>query len=190
MTAIRGMMPELGTLLATIDRWRARRVRRIGGVCWCALAVMLWLQGCVIPPDIETPDVSVVRFLKIDKAAVDPSPLEDVLIDPVAEATRLFSVRNAVQMSGITNSLRYSWYYDLDLGTDLAAGFFAFCGSSDRCTLAVCSQKNKAQETHTLLLVVSDGPLIDDTPDPLGFPEGTQYDWVQWHLTVKNPCND
>jgi hypothetical protein len=181
-------MPDSGTDLASNNRWQHLRNCPGGSTRWVVAWVVLCLQGCVIPPDIESIDATVVRYLKFDKGSIDPSPIQEVIFDFNAEPTRIYSVRNSLQMSGITNNLRYSWYYDLDLQSNLSVNFYAFCGSGDRCALAVCGQKDPDETNHTLLLVVSDGSLIDDTTDPLGFPEGTQFDWVQWHITVKGPC--
>ncbi len=186
------MTPRAGTVLATPgDAGSRRRLSRgwLLGLLWC-------VAGCVVLPDVADPETPESPLITIDRVAIDPPLVKagtvvdtfdfDPLLDPLV---RFDATPPAVTSKRLTSPLQYSWFYDYAAG-DLPTAFFARCGNSPTCPIAVCSElnANSKNQTHTLLLVVSDRPQRADMTGPLDFDEGAVFDWVQWKIELKQAC--
>lgn len=186
-------MTGRGMVLATCSGGRRRP--RLSGVTVRALAhwVCLWslaslsITGCVVLPEVVEPEPAGAPLLWIDTKDVDPPVLNDFKIIG-DELLSEFRVRTVQTSAGVRQPLRYYWYFDLELtGNVLPVDIYTACGSDAVCPINHCARIND-EDRHTLLLVVSDQPRNEGALDPLDFPEGTAYDWVQWGIRSAATC--
>ncbi|HAN32425.1 MAG TPA: hypothetical protein DCQ06_12590 [Myxococcales bacterium] len=171
-----------GTVLARILGQTVQRPR--DGLV-IALLLMLW-PACVVLPELEEPPV-VDPAVNILDEKVDPPMLQPIIV-PRSEPIRQFTVEQAVFSAGLAGSLNYQWYYDYDAAKTIPLPYFALCGDSPKCILAVCTKPESNADDHRLLLVVSDRKLASDAQSPFDFPKGAVFDSVQWQLKLTDSC--
>lgn len=186
------MTPRAGTVLAKPAEAGSRgRVSRGWLLGLVSVAV-----GCVVLPEVADPVTPESPLITIDRVAIDPPLVKagkvvDLFdVDPVLDTLVNFDATPpAVTSKRLQTPLQYSWFYDYRAG-DLPTAYFARCGNSPKCPIAVCAELNANSKslTHTLLLVVSDRPQREDASGPLDFDEGAVFDWVQWKIELKQAC--
>jgi hypothetical protein len=186
------MTPRAGTVLATpCDAGGGGRLSRI------TLLSLVWFAvGCVVLPDVADPVTPETALITIDRVAIDPALVKSGTVvdkfdfDPILDTLVSFDATPpAVTSKRLSSPVQYSWFYDYRAG-DLPTAFFARCGNSPKCPIAVCSElnANSTDLTHTLLLVVSDRPQRADATGPLDFDDGAVFDWVQWKIELTQAC--
>lgn len=143
-------------------------------------------SACVMLPELEEPPV-VNPTVNILDEKVDPPMLQPIVV-PRSEPIRQFTVEQAVFFEGLVGTLNYQWYYDYDAAKTIPLPYFALCGDSPKCILAVCTKPEANVDDHRLLLVVSDRKLASDAESPFDFPEGAVFDSVQWQLKLTDSC--
>ena len=146
------------------------------------------MNACVVLPATEPAPDKGASIVHISKKDVDPPLLETPVILKKDVPTHIFEVTGAVQQLNVTGLLRYYWYYDLKLQTGIPLEFYRACSPTQRCILTPCTLPKPTKSTHRLLLVVSDGDLVDIAKDPYHFPTGTAFDSVEWQIQLVNEC--
>ncbi|MEY3012771.1 MAG: hypothetical protein RIT45_1506 [Pseudomonadota bacterium] len=177
-------MREGGTDLASSPPRRGRGLLPGASVRAVARKVVAWswvpllLVGCVVLPDVVTPEPDGPALLWIDPTDLDPQSIED--LELVNTELLSLRVRNVEASSTVKQPLRYYWYLDLELvNKELPVAIYTICPSSGLCVINHCERINDL-DRHTVTLVIADQPLAEGALDPFDFPQGTAYAWVQW----------
>jgi hypothetical protein len=92
-----------------------------------------------------------------------------------------------VTTSCLHQPLRYAWYFDIPV-TPQVLDTYAICSSSAKCSVQLCGKPNNAQPDHSVLAVVSTGPLKPDAKGPYDFESGVVFDSVEWHIKKAGEC--
>ncbi len=153
-----------------------------------AVIGLMILGGCVVLPTTEPAPESGAPLVHISKKDVDPPLLDTPAILKKDVPTHIFEVTGAVQQLNVTGLLRYYWYYDLKHQTGIPLEFYRACSPTQRCILTPCTLPKPTKSDHRLLLVVSDGDLVENAKDPYHFPAGTAFDSVEWQIQLVNEC--
>jgi hypothetical protein len=122
----------------------------------------------------------------IRKDKVDP-PLPGTYVWN-AQQVQVYSFELAqVTSPCVDQPLRYAWYYDLPWTTPVLDSYL-MCGPSAKCAVQLCKKPNNTLPDHTVLAVVSTGPLKPDAKGPYDFESGVVFDSVEWHIKRIGNC--
>ncbi len=159
--------------------WFSGRYKPVGAL----VAAVLTTSGCIVPAPVNPVGELAQPILVIQKNRTTPV-LNGATVD-VTEKAYEFKADAAVKFTAAKLPLHYAWYYDLKPGTIVR---HKRVSTESNCTLLACElASTKEKGLHTMMLVVSDRPLVStETKDALNFSHGTVFDTGQWSLNLSN----
>jgi hypothetical protein len=167
----------------------ASAIHRVRQAVVACVAVLLAPTACVLPPSVDTTSAHVVPALLMRKELADPTVLIPVVVDR-AQLNKAFDV--FADHPGIDElTLRYYWYYDYSKTLPSLDQAVVCATAQNRCVLFPCSLLLSQEDSHRLMVVVSDLPLRvtdDQAHGPFDFPKGAHFDSLQWDINLKGVC--
>ncbi|MSP92234.1 MAG: hypothetical protein EXR79_10605 [Myxococcales bacterium] len=151
------------------------------------MSVSVLACSCIVPAPVGDVSAAGGPMLLINKAKTDPRLPGTFDWDPVANLGKVFSL-DSIDKRNISRPLRYTWYWDYDSLSGQPLVLFTQSCSDEHCLVFLCEKTNKGAVDHRLLVVVSDGPLVEQPKGPLEFPAGTAFDAVEWQIRRKGAC--
>jgi hypothetical protein len=162
-----------------------RRIRRTPWTFAAALLSSLAVSSCLIPaPGPEAvPDAK--PWITIRKDQADPQ-LPGAYTWQLP-GTQVYRFEVKADAGNVAGPLQYKWYYDLPKVPPVLDSY-SLCGSTDKCSVLLCSKPFNSLVDHYVLVVVSSAPLKADAKGPFDFPVGTAFDSVEWHIKKVGNC--